>query len=215
MRIVVTGGTGVLGRAVLPRLAAAGHSVLAPGSGELDLFAPSDVVRALAGADTVMHLATRIPPDEREDEPEAWAENDRLRNVASRVLVDAALAGDVATYVQPTITFVYPPGPADEDRPIGEVRAPLRSALAAEAEALRFAASGRRGVVLRLGLLYGPGTGSDEPDPSLGATLHVDDAGVALVDALAVPSGLYNVVDDGGPVSAERFKAAAGWRPRR
>jgi nucleoside-diphosphate-sugar epimerase len=131
------------------------------------------------------------------------------------VLVDAALAGDVATYVQPTITFVYPPGPADEDTPIGEVRAPLRSALAAEAEALRFAASGRRGVVLRLGLLYGPGAGSDEPDPSLGGTLHVDDAGVALVDALAVPSGLYNVVDDGGPVSAERFKAAAGWRPRR
>ena len=215
MRIVVTGGTGVLGRAVLPRLAAAGHLAVAPGRGELDLFDPSDVAQALAGAYAVMHLATRIPPDEREDEPEAWAENDRLRNEASRVLVDAALAGDVATYVQPTITFVYPPGPADEGTPIGEVRAPLRSALAAEAETLRFADSGRRGVVLRLGLLYGPGTGSDEPDPRLGATLHVDDAGGALVDALGVSSGLDNVVDDGGPVSAERFKAAAGWRPRR
>jgi nucleoside-diphosphate-sugar epimerase len=214
VRIVVTGGTGVLGRAVLPRLAAAGHTAVAPRSGELDLFDPSAVAPVLVGADAVMHLATRIPPDEREDEPEAWVENDRLRNDASRVLVHAALAGDVATYVQPTITFVYPPGPADEHTPIGDVSAELRSALVAEAEALRFAASGRRGVVLRLGLLYGPGTGSDEPDPSLGGTLHVDDAGAALVDALAVPSGLYNVVDGGGPVSAERFKAVAGWRPR-
>lgn len=215
MRVFVTGGSGVLGRAVLPRLAAAGHSPVAPGSRELDLFDPAAVAAALAGAGAVMHLATRIPPVERMGVPEAWAENDRLRSEASRLLVDAALAAGAETYVQPTITFVYPPGPADEETPLAEVDARLRSALVAEAEAMRFAASGRRGVVLRLGLLYGPGTGSDEPDPVLGATLHADDAGEALVAALALPSGVYNVVEDGGPVSAARFKAATGWRPRR
>ena len=215
MRVFVTGGTGVLGRAVLPRLAAAGHSAVAPGSRELDLFDPDAVAGALAGAGAIMHLATRIPLLRRMDEAGAWAENDRLRAEASRLLVDAALAGGVETYVQPTITFVYPPGPADEETPLGEVDVRLRSALVAEAQALRFAAAGRRGVVLRLGLLYGPGTGSDAPDPRLGATLHADDAGEALVAALGAPSGIYNVVEDGGPVSAARFEAATGWRPRR
>jgi nucleoside-diphosphate-sugar epimerase len=162
-----------------------------------------------------MHLATRIPAPERMEDPEAWAENDRLRTGASRVLVDAAIDANVATYVVPTITFVYPPGPADEDTTLGEQPFFLRSALDAEAEAARFAGSGRRGVVLRLGLLYGPGTWDDTPNPMLGATLHVDDAGEALLSALDVPSGIYNVVEDDGPVSAERFKAAAGWRPRR
>jgi hypothetical protein len=54
-------------------------------------------------------------------------------------------------------------------------------------------AAGRRGVVLRLGVLDGPGTGHDHPNPSLGATLHTEDAGRALLAALSVPSGIYNV----------------------
>ena len=107
----------------------------------------------------------------------------------------------------------YPPGPADEETPIGEQPFFLESALAAEAEAARFAGAGRTGVVLRLGLLYGPGTGSDEPNPMFGATLEIEDAGAALLAALELPSGIYNVVDGGGDVSAERFKAATGWRP--
>jgi nucleoside-diphosphate-sugar epimerase len=131
------------------------------------------------------------------------------------VLVDAAIDANVATYVVPTITFVYPPGPADEDTTLGEQPFFLRSALDAEAEAARFAGAGGSGVVLRLGLLYGPGTWDDEPNPMLGATLHVDDAGEALLAALDLSSGIYNVVEDDGPVSAERFKAATGWRPRR
>jgi hypothetical protein len=51
-------------------------------------------------------------------------ENDRLRADASRILVDAAIAAGVAVYVQPTVTFVYPPnGPVSEDTPVGEVLA--------------------------------------------------------------------------------------------
>lgn len=215
MRVFVTGGSGVLGQAVLPRLKAAGHAAVAPATGALDLFDPAAVAEALAAADAeaIMHLATRIPPEERMGEPEAWAENDRLRAEASVVLVDAAIAGEVGTYVVPTITFVYPPGPADEETPIGEQPFFLESALAAEAEAARFAGAGRTGVVLRLGLLYGPGTGSDEPNPMFGATLQIDDAGAALLAALELPSGIYNVVDDGGDVAAERFQTATGWRP--
>ena len=90
----------------------------------------------------------------------------------------------------------------------------LRSALAAEEQAARFAAAGRHGVVLRLGLLGGPGTGHDQPNPALGASLHIDDAGRALLAAFTA-SGIYNVCRDGERVSNRRFTEATGWRPQR
>lgn len=216
MRLLVTGGTGVLGRAFLPLAEAEGHQVSAPGRAELDLFDPAAVGARVRGFDAVLHLATRIQPLEAMGQPGAWRENDRLRAEASAILVDAALAAEVKAYVQPTVTFVYPEGqPASEQTAIREdVPVIMRSALAAEEQAARFAAAGRHGVVLRLGLLDGPGTGHDQPNPALGASLHTVDAGRALLAALTVPSGIYNVCRDGERVSHRRFTEATGWRPR-
>lgn len=216
MRLLVTGGSGVLGRAFVPLARAEGHRVRAPGRAELDLYDPAAVAAAASDADAVLHLATRIPSLAQMDQPQAWRENDRLRAEASAVLVDAALAADVKTYVQPTVTFVYPDGPVTEETPVRQaVPVILRSALAAERQAARFAAAGRHGVVLRLGLLDGPGTGHDHPNPGLGATLHAGDAGRALLAALTVPSGIYNVCRDGERVSNRLFAETTGWRPRR
>src|ERR671934_229603 len=148
MRLLITGGTGVLGRALRPLAEAAGHEVAMPGREELDLFDPSAV-------------------------GDAVRDDDRLRAEASRILVDAAIAAGAEVYVQPTVTFVYPQnGQVSEDTPVGEVLPILRSALAAEQQAERFARAGGRGVVLRFGLLDGPGTGHDEPRDDFGATLH-------------------------------------------
>ena len=212
MRVFVTGASGVLGKATVPLLAMAPHEIFAPERNELDLFDPAAVREALTGIEAVLHLATRIPPASRADEPDAWAENDRLRADASRVLVDAALSDGVAVYVQPSVTFVYPPGEVDESTPVGAPPERLRSVLVAESEARRFAAAGRTGVVLRLGLLWGPGTGHEEPDDRYGATLHVEAAARALAAAPRASSGTYNVVDDGGRVANRRFKRAVGWR---
>lgn len=178
MRILVTGAGGVLGRQLLPLLGE--HEVDAPASGELDLFDPAAVGAAVEGAEAVFHLATRIPPWDRFDDPEAWRENDRLRAEASRTLVDAALATGAETYVQPTVAF-------------GEGDWRVASAREAEAQTARFAAAGRRGVALRLGLLDGPGTGNDAPVPGFGVTLDVREAGRALVEALTLPSGIHEV----------------------
>ena len=205
----------MLGLALRPLAEEAGHELAMPGREELDLFDPSAVAAAVRDVDGVLHLATRIRSLDQISDLEAWRENDRLRADASRILVDAAIEAGAEVYVQPTVTFVYAPdGPASEDTPIGEVLPILRSALVAEQEAERFARAGGRGVVLRLGLLDGPGTWFDQPNGDFGATLHVSDAGRALLAALSLPSGIYNVCRDGERVSAERFASAAEWRPQ-
>lgn len=213
-RVFVTGGSGVLGRGLIPLLRDAGVDVVAPGRTELDLGDAAAVRRAIEGADVVYHLATRIPPPERAAEPGAWDENNRLREVVSGILVDAALDAGAGVYVQPSVTFVYPAeGAVDESTPV-EDAANLRTMLVAEAQAQRFGDAGRRGIVLRLGLLWGPGAASDAPNQRYGATLQIDDAATALLAALELPSGVYNVVSDGQRVSNARFKTATGWSPR-
>jgi nucleoside-diphosphate-sugar epimerase len=215
MRLLVTGGTGVLGQALSPIADDAGHDCAMPAHEELDLFDPDAVADAACGVDGVLHLATRIRSLDQIADTEAWQENDRLRADASRILVDAAMAAGAQVYVQPTVTFVYPPDdPASEDTPVGDVLPILHSALAAEREAERFGRAGGRGVVLRFGLLDGPGTWFDEPMGDFGATLHVSDAGRALVSALSLPSGTYNVCRAGERVSSERFTREAGWHPQ-
>lgn len=62
MRVLVTGGTGVLGRAFRPLAATAGHEVRAAGRAELNLFDPVAVASAMRDVNAVLHLATRIQP---------------------------------------------------------------------------------------------------------------------------------------------------------
>lgn len=208
MRVLVTGGSGVLGRATIPLLRGKNHHVLAPPRAQLDLFDPAAVARALDDVDAVLHLATRIPREDPYEHPEAWRENDRLRIEGTRVLVDTGLERSVGVFVQPSVTFVEP-----DER--GVVPKHLRSALVAEHETMRFAGAGRRGVVLRLGLIDGGGSRVEHPNDVYGATLHAEDAGTAFVAALSVPSGVYNVCRDGERVSNERFRRVSGWRPTR
>ena len=218
MRVLVTGGSGVLGAASIPLLRDAGHTVDAPARTELDLFDPQAVAAAVADKDAVLHLATRIPPPERLGDREAWRDTDRLRAEATPLLVDAAFAASVEWFLFPSIAFVYPQsGPVDESTPVAdEVPEILLSALEAERHVARFAGNDRRGVVLRLGVLYGPTIGKKTPAKQwadYGATLRIEDAGRAIAAAAEVPGGVYNVVSDGERVSNERFKDVAGWRP--
>jgi nucleoside-diphosphate-sugar epimerase len=200
---------------LVPHLHAARHTFDRPSQRELDLFDANAVNAAVAGCDAVVHLASRIPPRERRGDPSAWRDNDRLRSTTSRLLVDALLQESGAeVYVVPTVTMLYQTTPADERTPIGDVPAHLRSAMVAEQQAHRVMDNGIRGIILRLGRLYGLGTEAHVPDPAASATLHSADAGAALNHALSAPAGTYNVCDDGGAIGNDRFKAATEWRPR-
>lgn len=182
--VFVTGATGVLGKATLPRLRAVGYGVRAlsrsaandaaiAGFGakpvRADLFDPASLQPAMAGADAALHLATRIPPFSDLRRRSAWAANDRIRAEGTRNVVDAALATGVRVVVYPSFDLIY----ADHgdkwidaaDTPAAPAAAVV-STLAAEREIARFAAAGapgeHRGVSLRLGGLYGPGLLSTE-----------------------------------------------------
>jgi len=214
MKVFITGGTGIMGRRLIPLLQQAGHEVTAPGHSDLDLEDRTAVQDALRGMDAAYHLATRIVSGPRTSEPGVWTENDRLRGIVTDLLVDAAIEEGVQTFVYPSITFLYPSeGPVDEETPWRSDAPALRSSEIAEVAVKRFAAAGRRGVIVRFGLFWGPDAGSTEPNPRLGATIHVDDTAPALVAALDLPSGVYNATSDGQRVSNAKLKQASAWRP--
>lgn len=229
MRILVTGATGVVGRRAVPLLVAAGHQVTAVGrSAErlaavartgasvlpLDLFDRDAVMRAVRGHDTVVNLATHMPPSTmRGLLPGAWRENDRIRREASAILVDAARAGGVSRFVQESFAPVYADGGdawVDEGAPQRPARY-NRTVLDAERAAARASGSGVVGIVLRFAWFYGAdarflpdmldmlrrGTAPfpGRPDAYLSSVSH-DDAASAVVAALALPAGTYNVCDD-------------------
>lgn len=179
----------------------------------IDLFDPAAVRVAVAGHDAVINVATHIPPASKAFLPGAWRENDRIRREVSRNLVDAAIAGGASRVIQESFAGLYPDRGDDwidetvEPQPASHVR----STLDAERQALRFTASGGTGVVLRFAQFCGPeasytvdmvdfarkGVASTfgAPDDFI-SSIQLDDVATAVVAALKVDSGLYNVGDD-------------------
>ena len=156
--------------------------------------------------DAVVHQLTDLSATDS-------AANARLRIHGTRNLVDAAHAAGVRRMVAQSIAWAYAPGdgPAAEDvaaRPGGRAAAPatIDGVAALEAAVGELPA----GVVLRYGLLYGPGTwyapgarctvearaGRLPADDDVTSFLHVDDAATAAADALEWPPGPVNVCDD-------------------
>jgi nucleoside-diphosphate-sugar epimerase len=172
MRVFVAGATGVLGRPTVQALVEAGHQIRGTARGEekaallrslgaepvsVDLFDPEAVKAAVGESEAILNFATKIPPIVRMRWPGAWKENDRLRTEASRVLVDAALANGVATYIQESITFIYADGGDDwlsEDAPLAINWVSLQSMINGERETERFNAGGGRGISLRFSGFY-------------------------------------------------------------
>jgi nucleoside-diphosphate-sugar epimerase len=171
MKVFLAGGTGVLGRRVLPRLVAGDHEVTAvsrsPQKAEsvraagatpvtVDLFDPAATRDAVAGHDAVVNLTTHIPPVAKAALPGAWKENERIRTEASTNLVDAALAAGARRFVQEALAFIYVDAGeewVDEDAPVdgGSFNQGVHTA---EAQVARFTAAGGAGVVLRFGLFH-------------------------------------------------------------
>jgi nucleoside-diphosphate-sugar epimerase len=188
----------------------------------LDLFDAAAVRRAVAHHDAVINLATHIPPSSvRMMLPGAWRENDRIRRIGSRNLAEAARAGGAMRFVQESFAPIYADGGerwVDELHPIRVARY-NRSVGDAEHSAAWFTEKGGTGVVLRFAAFYGPDAAQlveliagirkgrallpGRPEGFFSSISH-DDAATAVLAALRVPAGIYNVTDD-EPVTRREY----------
>ncbi len=179
-----------------------------------DLFDIVSLKRAVAGHDAIINLATHMPSSSfRMLFRESWRENDRIRTEGVAHLVDAALVYGVRTFVQESFALTYPDRGDEwiDERTALEPSDYNKTVLDAEHAVGRFSDGGGRGVALRFAAFYGPDAMQVKtyidalrkgwaalpggPDRFFSSVAH-DDAAAAVVAALDVPSGAYNVVDD-------------------
>jgi nucleoside-diphosphate-sugar epimerase len=184
MRIFVFGATGVLGRALLPRLKRARHDIRAlartshqaqaleaagieaiVGDG-LQAETQQHLAELLKGCEAVIHIATAIPATLAE--PSAWETTTRLRTIGTRVLLEASLQAGATYYLQQSIVMAYPDrGDAwlDEDQPLDTAQArPWISGAVSDMEGMVRAVPPERlrWIILRGGQYVGPGTGQEK-----------------------------------------------------
>jgi len=181
MRVFLAGGTGVIGRALVPQLREAGHDVTAMTRYEsraeklrdqgvepvvCDAFDTDGVARAVAAAraNVVVNQLTDIPDAINPRKmAEQFETNDRLRTEGTRNLMQAAEAVGARRVVSQSIAWAYAPTEglwSAGDRLWDEAPEPWGRSVAA-VRALEEATLGSdsvEGVVLRYGLFYGPGT---------------------------------------------------------
>ena len=240
MKVFTTGATGVLGRVVSRLLVDGGHHVRALAQNAHSesrlrstgvqiyrgsLFDSASLREGVKGCDAILHLATRIPPLNRASSPAAWKENDRIRVEGTRNLIALALESSVSTFIYPSVVFSYPDR-GDQWIDAATPPAPsllLKSTMTAESEVERFARSGNRGIILRMGGFYGPTTEATQyilrmtryglaivvgRDEAYQPLIWVDDAALAIIDALLKGrSGTYDIVDD-EPLQRRELAAA-------
>lgn len=234
MRVFLAGGSGVVGRALIPLLTAQGHEV----AGTTRDPKKADLLRALGATPVVVDVYDRdgLFTAVRAARPDAvihqltdltrldFAALARVRTEGTRNLVDAAREAGVSRMVTQSFWGCYVPGDglADEATPLF-VDAPepwngiARPIATMEQTANELAES----VVLRYGLFYGPGT-AFEPDgrtaeqvrrgemsanENVTSFLHIEDAARATMLALDWPAGVYNIADD-------EPAAASDWLPQ-
>jgi nucleoside-diphosphate-sugar epimerase len=182
MRVFLAGATGAIGRALVPRLIAAGHQVtgmtrtdaraerlMALGADPFvcDVY---DAGRLEAGVmdsrpEIVLHELTALPAsiDPRKIATELEA-NDRIRTEGTRNLVEAAKRAGAGRFVAQSIAFAYRPEGGmvkTEEAPLWlDAPWPWRRSVEALAtlEDQVLSIPGMDGLVLRYGSLYGPGT---------------------------------------------------------
>ena len=257
MRVFVAGGTGVIGRSLIPMLTAAGHQVTAttrsPGkTGSLrqlgaeavvaDGLDRNAVIQAVAAArpDVIVHQMTGLAGmSDLKHFDRTFAVTNQLRIQGTDHLLEAARAAGTRRVIAQSFTG-WPNQPVGgpvktEDDPLDpHPPASMTGGLRAIEHVEQAVPAGvPEGLVLRYGILYGPGASEELPEavrkgrlPVVGggtgiwSFTHVTDAAVAAMAAVERGApGLYNVVDDEPapvaewlPYLAACLGARAPWR---
>jgi nucleoside-diphosphate-sugar epimerase len=181
MHVFLAGGTGVIGRALVPLLRDAGHEVTAMtrfesraeklrahgvGAVVCDAFDADGVARAVDAARpaVVVNQLTDIPkainPRKMSDQ---FTTNDRLRTEGTRNLMRAAESAGARRLISQSIAWAYAPSEGlwtEDDRLWLEAPEPWGRSVNAVAalEETTLGSDSVEGVVLRYGFFYGPGS---------------------------------------------------------
>lgn len=238
MKVFVAGASGAIGRRLVPQLVDAGHQVVGMTRSRdktsmlsdlgaepvvCDVYVRDRLAEVLGQAqpDAVVNELTDLPqhlnPRKLKD---YYAVNNRVREEGTDNLLHACRQASVERLVVQSAAYWYSPrgsngAPVDEEQPLyTDAPEPIGSAVGTMQRVEEMVrGSGINAVILRYGLLYGPGTWYDaEGDvgqqmrkrmyPIIGkgqgifSFVHVDDAAKATVEALTANPGVYNVVDD-------------------
>jgi nucleoside-diphosphate-sugar epimerase len=182
MRVFLAGGSGVIGRPLVPELLAAGHEVTAMTRSEqsaerirgggaeavvVDVFDREGVERAMLAAKpevAISHL-TKLPANlNPRNMKNAYAENNKVRGEGTANMLAGARAAGARRILVQNVCFLYEP----EGDPVKDETAPLYKtapdfvlgtiAVHEEMEASVTGADDIEGLVLRFGYWYGPGT---------------------------------------------------------
>jgi nucleoside-diphosphate-sugar epimerase len=192
MRIFVAGASGVIGRQLVPLLAADGHQI----TGMTRTPAKVDLVRELSAEPVVCDvfdagaLRTAIVafrpeivlsqltdlPDESSRLAEFADANSRIRLEGTRNLLAAANSANVRGFLAQSIAWKLPD---ERQKSLDEFEQMVLSA---------------GGVVLRYGVFYGPGTYHEATLPAR-PRIEVADAARRTVLLLGAPSGVIEIAD--------------------
>lgn len=231
-RIFLAGASGAIGRRLAPLLVANGWTVFGSTRSEskvvqltglgvqpvvVDVFNTSALRQLLAEIrpDVVIHQLTDLPYAlEASQMTAALVRNARLRDEGTRSLVAAAVHAGARRLIAQSISFIYDEGakPHQETDPLLPVTHPVygetvQGVMSLERQVME---APLEGIVLRYGLLYGPGTGFDAPIAP--GSVHVDAAAKAAeLAVLRGQRGIYNVTETDGTTSSEKAIRAFGW----
>lgn len=230
MNIFLAGAGGVIGRQLVPLLLKAGHTVtgttrtanktdaiaaLGATPVVVDVF-DAEALRAAVGMsapDAIVHQLTDLPfAPGTPRYAEGQARNARLRIEGTRNLVAAAREARVKRLIAQSVAFIYAPGEglrteSDPLNPDPAAATTVNAVRVLENEALSLP----EGIVLRYGLLYGPGTWSSDK-PIRPPSIHVVAAAQACLRALENGQpGIYNLAEDDGYCSSDKAKRDFGF----
>ena len=229
LRVFVAGGTGVIGRRVVPALVSAGYHVVGGSRSEaglvrlrsfgaeavsMDLMDAASVRGAIGKPDVVINLSTHVPGSTTAMMFRwAWRENDRIRRTGSANLATAARLAGADCVIQESYAPIYEDRDDEwiDERWRVSPAAYNRTVLDAEASVAQFTKFGGRGIVLRFANFYGADSFATRdmmesvrrgisplvgPPEAYYSSVSHDDAAAAVVEALHLPAGIYNVADD-------------------
>jgi nucleoside-diphosphate-sugar epimerase len=211
VRVFVAGGSGVIGRSLVPKLVSAGHEVTGMTRSEaraepvraagaraavVDVYDRDALNAALAKAapDVVVNQLTALPErlDFRKEEP--YAETNRIRTEGTRNLLDAAGAAGARRFVAQSVAFGYRPDggrvKTEEDGLLGDAAGGFGSAMKALRTMEEMVLGDERveGLVLRYGFFYGPGTYYGE------GGAYVDDVRRRRMPVVGRGTGLFSFI---------------------